>query len=113
MLRISIPTHIAWTPGQHFFFRFLETGAHSFTSHPFTVASLPASGNIEVFARVRRGVTTRLADVGGEKQVSIPVLLDGPYGGSSVSLETYDRVLLVGGGSGTTVLLSSTSEGAS
>lgn len=100
MLKITIPSHVAHAPGQHFFFRFLDTGVHSWTSHPFTVASVSASGQMEIFARVGRGITERLASIAGDKDASVPVLLDGPYGGVGGEVGIYDRVLLIGGGSG-------------
>lgn len=102
MLKITIPSHVTWAPGQHFFFSFMIGGIQSLTSRPFTVASIASSGQIVVYARVGGGITARLANP-GEKDVR--VLLDGPYGGIGGDLRIYDRVLLVGGGSGTSVRL--------
>ena len=53
---------------------------------------------MEVFARVGGGTTKHLAE--RDEAGSLPVILDGPYGGPNSTLEVYDRVLLVGGGSG-------------
>lgn len=102
MLKITIPSHVTWAPGQHFFFSFMIGGIQSLTSHPFTVASIASSGQIVVYARVGGGITARLANP-GEKDVR--VLLDGPYGGIGGDLRMYDRVLLVGGGSGGAFIL--------
>ncbi|PIL27829.1 transporter [Ganoderma sinense ZZ0214-1] len=122
MVKVIIPTKVAWKPGQHFFIRFLNLGIHAASSHPFTIASLPdvlvdskegattttspsKSGGervMEVYARVHGGITARLAAVaqnGGALKTS-RVLLDGPYGGFEGNLRAYDRVLLLGGGSG-------------
>lgn len=108
MVKIMIPTRLKWRPGQHFFVRFLDLGIHAASSHPFTVASLSGSdakdsgsGVIEMYARVRGGITARLAAVAksGARKTS-RVLLDGPYGGIEANLRMYDRVLLLAGGSG-------------
>ncbi|KAL8287102.1 hypothetical protein RQP46_004108 [Phenoliferia psychrophenolica] len=68
MLRITIPSQLEYAPGQHFIFRFLGTGPHSWTSHPFTTASISSSGELEVFARVGRGITARLASMAADKK---------------------------------------------
>lgn len=109
MVKITIPTRLRWHPGQHFFVRFLDLGIHAASSHPFTVASLPGDYSvsekgddgrvIEMYARVRGGITARLENVAGSLKRS-RVLLDGPYGGFEGNLEIYDRVLLLAGGSG-------------
>ena len=113
MVKITIPTKASWKPGQHFFVRFLDLGIHAATSHPFTVATLCAPGagekgaNVaEIYARVRGGITARLsaAAKSGTLKTS-KVALDGPYGGVEGNLKGYDRVLLLGGGSGTCPLL--------
>ena len=113
MVKIVIPTKVAWRPGQHFFLRFLDLGIHAASSHPFTVASLPdvisnsekskGSGErvMEVYARVHGGITARLAAVAQNGSLKTSsVLLDGPYGGFEGNLKAYDRVLLLAGGSG-------------
>ena len=113
MVKITIPTTATWKPGQHFFARFLDLGIHAATSHPFTAASLSAPVEkdgvraVELYARARGGITARLdalARAGSLK--TSKVVLDGPYGGIEGNLEAYDRVLLLGGGSGTCTCLS-------
>ncbi|KAG5636618.1 hypothetical protein H0H81_007386 [Sphagnurus paluster] len=99
MVRVSIPTTLRWRPGQHYFVRFLKLGAHALTSHPFTVASLADSGKIEFYVRTREGMTGRLG-AAAARGGSSAVILDGPYGGVHGSLEAYDRVVLLAGGSG-------------
>ena len=72
MVKVVIPTKVAWRPGQHFFVRFLDLGIHAASSHPFTIASLPdvvsseKSGDsgqrvMEVYARVHGGITATAA----------------------------------------------------
>ena len=112
MVKIVISTKVAWRPGQHFFVRFLNLGIHAGTSHPFTIASLPdvvsseksgSSGErvMEVYARVHGGITARLAAAAQSGSLKTSrVLLDGPYGGFGGNIKAYDRVLLLGGGSG-------------
>nr|VWO95070.1 FAD-binding FR-type domain-containing protein [Ganoderma boninense] len=112
MVKIVIRTKVAWRPGQHFFVRFLNLGVHAASSHPFTIASLPdivssekSSGNdkriMEVYARVHGGITARLAAAAQSGTLKTSrVLLDGPYGGFEGNIKAYDRVLLLGGGSG-------------
>nr|VWP00772.1 AAA domain-containing protein [Ganoderma boninense] len=116
MVKVVIPTKVAWKPGQHFFIRLLGLGIHAASSHPFTVASLPdvVGGSkenagkggggervMEVYARVHGGITARLAAVAQSGALKTSrVLLDGPYGGFEGNLKAYDRILLLGGGSG-------------
>ncbi len=57
---------------------------------------------IEVYARVHGGITARLAAAAQSGSLKASrVLLDGPYGGFEGNIKAYDRVLLLGGGSGT------------
>jgi hypothetical protein len=78
--------------------------------HPFTACSLPMEGSsidkktseLVLYIRPHRGLTSRLlrfAESG--RNDTIPVLLDGPYGGiHSEKLATSDRQIFVAGGSG-------------
>ena len=97
-----------WTPGQHVFVRFLTLGLHSLTTHPFSVCSLPASdqdprpSELVFYIRPRGGFTSRLAKIAAKQpDVSLPVLLDGPYGGiNAKTLTKFDKALIIAGGSG-------------
>jgi ferredoxin-NADP reductase len=112
-LSISVPTKAIWRPGQHFFLRFLGTGAHAMTSHPFTVTSLPPAATAasthdhdhiaHFIVRVRAGLTARLATQAGSRDLR--VTLDGPYGGLDLDLPRFDRVVLLAGGSGIAFIL--------
>lgn len=47
IVRVRIPTHITWGPGQHMFVRFMSTALglpHALTTHPFSICSLPRVG---------------------------------------------------------------------
>ncbi|TRM65036.1 ferric reductase NAD binding domain-containing protein [Schizophyllum amplum] len=108
----KLPPKFNITPGQHVFVRFLGAGLHAFTSHPFTVAR-PVGGEegdgeraADIVLRVRGGTTRALAKrAEGKVGVRMKVMMDGPYGGVPVALRTYDRVLLLAGGSGATFTL--------
>ncbi|KAI5475398.1 hypothetical protein MNV49_001466 [Pseudohyphozyma bogoriensis] len=105
MLRLTIPTKLKWKPGQHYFVRFLTKDIHAFTSHPFTVATVPSKAGVssmEIYMRMHGGMTAKL----GRRDGSVGVLLDGPYGGLTGDIATFDRVLLVAGGSGGSFILS-------
>lgn len=105
MVKVVIPSHasMTWKPGQHFFLKF---SPRLLSSHPFTCTSLPSESKdgkvLEFYVRVRGGMTAKLAKMaasgGGIK--SARAVVDGPYGGLERSLRTYDRVLLLAGGSG-------------
>lgn len=106
-VKVVVPTDTTWTPGQHIFARFLNLGLHSLAIHPFTICSVPsrtakAPSRIVFYVKARRGFTRRLASLVASKPgASIPVLLDGPHGGiKHRQLCTYDRSLIVAGGSG-------------
>ncbi|KIO06664.1 hypothetical protein M404DRAFT_15017 [Pisolithus tinctorius Marx 270] len=113
-----------WLAGQHVQLRVFFSN-RAFESHPFTILSGPPnrscfnhSGMI-LAARVNGDWTRELnaytrneqdpsvcvseKQSGGERScVPVHVMIDGPYGGSSVDLGQYETVLLVAGGSGAT-----------
>ncbi|WVQ77275.1 hypothetical protein IAR50_006959 [Cryptococcus sp. DSM 104548] len=104
MLLVSIPTSLKWKPGQHFFFRFFTRDLHALTSHPFTVATSPSrqfteQSAIKLYIKKHRGMTESLFEK-AEEMGDVRVVLDGPYGGINGDLGDYERVLLIGGGSG-------------
>ncbi|KAL1745482.1 hypothetical protein HDZ31DRAFT_36238 [Schizophyllum fasciatum] len=110
-VRIYAPRRIRVTAGQHVFLRFLGAGAHTLTSHPFTVAGVrdvdaTDARELEVIFRVQGGTTAALAArAAGKVGLGMRVLVDGPYGGVPVTLSAYDRVVLLAGGSGGTFTL--------
>ncbi|KAI1382929.1 putative FRE ferric reductase-like transmembrane component [Hypoxylon trugodes] len=107
-LKVTIPVDTTWRPGQHMFLRFVHLGVHAFTAHPFTICSLPATkgstGNSKLtfYIHPRGGLTARLANAANQRPgFSVPVLLDGPYGGvRGRPLHTYDHNLIVACGAG-------------
>ena len=44
-------------------------------------------------------------DVGEKEDARLMVMLDGPYGGPTIDIGQYERVLLIAGGSGVTFTL--------
>lgn len=108
-IQLSVPTHITWSAGQHVFLRFWGLGLHTLSTHPFTISSLPSSGSMVFYIKPHTGgLTERLQSFANQSSgQKIPVSVDGPYGDSNVAntLKTYDKVLLVAGGSGATFLL--------
>lgn len=85
-----------------------------FESHPLTILNAPApisctsSGELILGARVCGDWTRALNNMAltAEKLRHVNVMIDGPYGGSTVEIGEYESVLLVAGGSGVTFTLS-------
>lgn len=110
-LKVTIDTKMTWAPGQHVFIRFLTCGVHAFTAHPFTICSVPQTGQknqLVFYVKQRGGLTGRLISMAQKNPgVSIPVLLDGPYGGiPDHHLDSFDKSLVIGGGAGAGFTLS-------
>jgi len=104
-----------WKPSQHVFLRFNDISA--LDNHPFTIAtaeSVSNSGSHLVFLpRAHAGFTRKLLSYTqdhssmGDKAVTTPVWIDGPYGGLSHSLHhRYDTLILLAGGTGITACFS-------
>ncbi|PYH72620.1 ferric reductase family protein [Aspergillus vadensis CBS 113365] len=112
LVRIRIPTIMAWRPGQHVFVRFLslQQGIHCLSAHPFTICSLyqdfeqtGKAPEIIFYVKPRRGLTASLGNTALEKPNSTEtVLLEGPYGGISESVDfaRFDTYVLITGGTG-------------
>ncbi|KAK8016781.1 ferric reductase transmembrane component [Apiospora rasikravindrae] len=107
-LRITVPARTTWQPTQHMFLRFVALQVHALTSHPFTVCSVPAAAadddksTLVFYVQARKGVTGRLAKLAAARGgYTVPVLLDGPYGGiKGKPLSSYDDNLIVACGAG-------------
>jgi NAD(P)H-flavin reductase len=106
--RITIPAKFHWTPGQHCFLRFTSFGTlQAVSTHPFTICSLPQKGTDEqselvFYIRHEAGFTAKLYQHALDHPgVSVPVLVDGPYGGiKSTRICNADHLLVIAGGSG-------------
>ncbi|KAL0570684.1 hypothetical protein V5O48_011272 [Marasmius crinis-equi] len=111
-LRVKCSPSERWKPGQHYFLNFLTVMPYPFQSHPFTIASIPHSEKGEpqemvVLIRQANGLTKKLVKHLShcETTKTIPVILDGPYGGVGHDLSIYEHVLLFAGGTGVTFTL--------
>ncbi|KAJ5810373.1 Riboflavin synthase-like beta-barrel [Penicillium pulvis] len=109
LVRVSVPTVMNWTPGQHVFVRFLTSDFHLFTAHPFTISSVcrepdktGQASEIIFYIKPRGGVTGRLAAIAAKSPgCSKKILIEGPYGGVSAQhMSRFDTLLVIAGGSG-------------
>jgi hypothetical protein len=96
-----------WRPGQHCFLRFTSFGLQAFSSHPFTICSLPPmrageSSDLVFYIRQGGGLTKKMFNHAQQRpDVAVPVLIDGPYGGINMQRhKEADRLLVIAGGSG-------------
>lgn len=123
LIHLSLPIPKTWNknsfhPGQHIYLsRPFPNGTSPLSiSHmnPFSIANNPFSSTddpdprIELLARTLHGSTQLLAAAAEESEgAPMPFLLEGPYGGSAhfPDFLSYDSVLLVAGGVGTTFTL--------
>ncbi|KAJ5701255.1 hypothetical protein N7488_008803 [Penicillium malachiteum] len=106
--RITIPVTLTWRPGQHCFLRFTSFGlVRALSAHPFTICSVPSRepgtpSQLVFFIRHQSGFTAKLYEYALKNpHVTVPVLVDGPYGG--INMQSYvqsDHLLVIAGGSG-------------
>ncbi|KZM20994.1 oxidoreductase [Ascochyta rabiei] len=107
-IRLTIPvSKMRWRPGQHCFLRFTSFGLQAFSSHPFTICSLPAiqsneTSELVFYIRRSHGLTKKLYEHAQKHPgTAVPILVDGPYGGINMQrFNEADRLLVVAGGSG-------------
>ncbi|SJX66159.1 related to ferric reductase [Sporisorium reilianum f. sp. reilianum] len=120
LTRMTVESALRWRPGQHVFVRF--PGLAPLSAHPFTIVSMPSADDqqllstVVLMARARKGLTKRLYDEASRLQLQqvthkgsglgLSALLDGPYG-QDASVSSYDRAVLLAGGSGITFVLAS------
>lgn len=106
IVRIRIITPLRWKAAQCIYIRFLTI--NPFESHPFTITSIPSndvhstSNTLQLILRGKSGITGKLNEKAKGGIASIPVLIDGPYGGLPRPLDGYSHVLLLSGGTGVT-----------
>ncbi|KAF8859400.1 hypothetical protein BDZ45DRAFT_714119 [Acephala macrosclerotiorum] len=95
--RISIAhPPISWTPGQHVFISVPVLAP--FTSHPFTITSLPTDNTMEFIIRAKKGATKSFFKYADKTRT---VLIDGPY--SRIRpLRQFDTILFIAGSTGAT-----------
>ncbi len=115
-LKITVPTQMKWKPGQYVYLRM--PGISMFENHPFTIASLCSDDFPSAYGEKYRDMVLVFRPFGGfTKRVLESALdhgpwhtyrafLDGPYGGMRRSMESFDHVVMIAGGSGVTALVS-------
>lgn len=96
-----------WFAGQHALITMPQVATLRYEQHPVTVANVPdESGDVVFIIKAQTGFTRRLVKhLTDAVDTSLNCYLEGPYG-SPASLNHYDTVLLVSGGTGVTHSLS-------
>lgn len=109
--RVTIPNPpITWKAGQHVFISYRP--ALPFTSHPFSIASLPSDGQMDFIIRAKKGATKRffIHAVKQQRLLLSPndtgtggksVLIEGPYARIR-PLKQFDGIVFLAGSTGTT-----------
>lgn len=100
-----------WEAGQHIFIRI--PGISLFDNHPFTAASIMAENakdfeynDLVLVFKPHKGFTRQVYDISRSRpDTPFKAYLDGPYGGLSRKLESFETVLMVAGGSGITPIV--------
>ncbi|KAH7105459.1 ferric reductase NAD binding domain-containing protein [Auriculariales sp. MPI-PUGE-AT-0066] len=113
-VRLTVSRRMSWKAGQHAYIVVPSVSTFPFEAHPFTISSisaslgesaLPSEKDLVFLVHGEDGFTKRLREYVTAKGVcSVPVYVDGPYG-MPPSLETFDTVILVAGGTGITYTL--------
>lgn len=115
-IKVTIPTQVKWRPGQYVYLRM--PGISVFENHPFTIASLCSDDFPSMYGENYKDMVLVFRPFGGfTKKVLESALehgpwhtyrafIDGPYGGMTRSMDSFDHVVLFAGGSGITALIS-------
>jgi NAD(P)H-flavin reductase len=115
-VKITVPTQTKWRPGQYVYIRM--PGISLFENHPFTIASLCSEDFPSEYGEEYRdmllvfrpfgGFTRKVVNTALEKgpMKTYRAFLDGPYGGMRRRIESFDKVVLIAGGSGITAIVS-------
>ncbi|KAF2669138.1 hypothetical protein BT63DRAFT_432882 [Microthyrium microscopicum] len=115
-VRVTVATQVRWKPGQYVYLRM--PGVEIFGNHPFTISSLCSDDlpsdmgeeyrDMALVFRPFGGFTKRVMDSALSKGPyhTYRAFVDGPYGGLKRRLESFDKVILIAGGSGITAIVS-------
>lgn len=115
-VKVTIPTQVRWKPGQYIYLRM--PGVSLFENHPFTIASLCSDDYPSEYGQEYRDMVVAFRPFGGfTKKVLNSALdhgpwwtyrafIDGPYGGMTRSIHSFDHVVLIAGGTGITAVVS-------
>ena len=115
-VKVTIPTQMRWSPGQYVYLRM--PGISIFENHPFTIASLCSNDFPSEYGEQYRDMTLVFRPFGGFTRKVLNAALekgpyktyrafiDGPYGGMTRDLASFNTVVLFAGGSGITAIIS-------
>ena len=115
-VKVTIPTQMKWSPGQYVYLRM--PGISIFENHPFTIASLCSNDFPSEYGEQYRDMTLVFRPFGGFTRKVLNAALekgpyktyrafiDGPYGGMTRDLASFNTVVLFAGGSGITAIIS-------
>ncbi|CAK3893968.1 Ferric cupric reductase transmembrane component 7 [Lecanosticta acicola] len=115
-VKVTIPTQMRWKPGQYVYLRM--PGISFFENHPFTIASLCSDDYPSEYGENYRDMVVVFRPFGGfTKKVLDSALdhgpwwtyrtfIDGPYGGRTRIIHSFDHVVLIAGGTGITAVVS-------
>lgn len=115
-VKVTIPTQVRWRPGQYVYLRM--PGISVFENHPFTIASLNSEDFPSQYGEQYRDMVVVFRPFGGftRKVLNSAIdkgpyktyraFIDGPYGGMTRELASFDTVVLLAGGSGITAIVS-------
>lgn len=110
-VRLTLLRRFSWKPGQHAYVTLPSISRLPFEAHPFTIASIPtrsrntnvnsSDDNSVVFIiRGRSGMTGQLRQFAARENrftVTVPALVDGPYGCPPDLLKFSTSILIAGG----------------
>ncbi|KAI5369802.1 Putative ferric reductase, NAD binding domain, ferric reductase transmembrane component-like protein [Septoria linicola] len=115
-VKVTIPTQVRWKPGQYIYLRM--PGISFFENHPFTIASMCSDDYPSGYGDKYRDMVVLFRPFGGfTKKVLNSALdhgpwwtyrafIDGPYGGMRRSMDSFDHIVLIAGGTGITAIVS-------
>ncbi|KAI8905204.1 hypothetical protein EDD86DRAFT_212448 [Gorgonomyces haynaldii] len=99
---ISNPSGYAYGPGD--WVNVLVPQISSLNWHPFSIASsYTVSSNLTLFCKANGPWTSALLDL-GQKEIEIPVKVDGPFGSNHRMHHKYQSLVVVAGGAGVAAL---------
>lgn len=105
-----LPKVYTWKPGQHVYLNVWKVS--KFQYHPFTISSLPESGNIVLVIRKQNGFTKKLfkklqqiKEEDPEGTLQLKASIAGPAGGKHQPLISFDTSLFLSAGAGASYTL--------
>ncbi|KAF2207944.1 hypothetical protein CERZMDRAFT_50182 [Cercospora zeae-maydis SCOH1-5] len=115
-VKVTVPTQVRWKPGQYVYLRM--PGVSLFENHPFTIASMCSDDYPSEYGEEYRDMVLVFRPFGGFTKKLLDsaldhgpwwtyrAFIDGPYGGMRRSMDSFDHVVLIAGGTGITAIVS-------